>query len=69
MFEPDCPESMAAAILRLANDSTLREVLGCAARSLIASRGYTWRHNFERVGVIGAAAARREVGQLLSGGS
>jgi glycosyltransferase involved in cell wall biosynthesis len=67
MFDPDCPESMAGAILRLANDSTLRDVLGRAARSLIASRGYTWRQNAERVGVIGAAAARREGGQLPSG--
>jgi glycosyltransferase involved in cell wall biosynthesis len=58
LFDPDCPEAMADAVLRLANDRTFRLKLGDAARSLIQSRGFTWRHNAERVSAIGAAASR-----------
>jgi glycosyltransferase involved in cell wall biosynthesis len=58
LFPPDQPEAMAQAILSLAKDAALRDRLGRAARSLIASRGYTWEHNARRVCALGAAAVR-----------
>jgi D-inositol-3-phosphate glycosyltransferase len=65
LFEPDATESMEDVILRLANDAQLRHRLGQAARELISSRGYTWRHNAERVCMLGSEAIRRNVRTLF----
>lgn len=64
LFEPNSPESLTSALLRLANDDQLRVRLGRAARALIVARGYTWEHNARRVSAIGAGiigARRRQV--------
>jgi glycosyltransferase involved in cell wall biosynthesis len=56
LFDPEQPDDMARAILRLAGDPTLRERLGMAARGTIDARCLTWRANAER---ITALAQRR----------
>ncbi|MGH6878502.1 MAG: glycosyltransferase family 4 protein, partial [Rhizomicrobium sp.] len=59
LFPPDNSEAMVDAILALAGDKALRDRLGGAARALVSSRGYTWRHNADRVGAMAAKAALR----------
>ncbi len=49
LFDPTQPGTFRAAIERLCRDSALRERLACAATDTIAQRGFTWRHNAERV--------------------
>lgn len=49
LFPPQIPQSMAEAVLVLANDTELRNQLGTAAKSLIVSRGFTWDSNAQRV--------------------
>jgi len=66
LFDPASRESMMAAVLRLASDAELREHFGRAARALILSRGYTWRHNAERVTAIATRGLPREAAQPLS---
>lgn len=48
LVEPDSPEALSSAIVRLANDPELRERLGRAAREAAVAR-HTWRRNAERV--------------------
>jgi glycosyltransferase involved in cell wall biosynthesis len=57
LFDPDLPGSFAEMLLRLANDDLMRDRLGRRAQALIGSRGYTWRHNAERVSALGTAVA------------
>jgi glycosyltransferase involved in cell wall biosynthesis len=57
LFKAEDREDMTAAILRLANDPELRDCLGRAAQQLIASQGYTWTRNAERVSAIAASLA------------
>ncbi len=59
LFEPGNCGAMAAAILQVAKDPALGDRLGGAARQLIASRGYTWTQNAERVSAIAASLAGR----------
>jgi glycosyltransferase involved in cell wall biosynthesis len=49
LFAPGEPAAMAAAVARLANDTTLRTALGDAARQTLEDRRYTWDANAERV--------------------
>ncbi len=48
LVPPDDPEALAAAVIRLIDDSCLRVRLGSAAR-LAAEARHTWRQNAERV--------------------
>ncbi len=48
LVEPDDPDALAAAILRLVDDPGLRDRLGTAARAR-AERCHSWRRNAERV--------------------
>jgi glycosyltransferase involved in cell wall biosynthesis len=48
LVEPNDAASLAQAIERLANDTTLRRRLGAAARQTVVAQ-YTWRHNAARV--------------------
>ncbi|HEY2445528.1 MAG TPA: glycosyltransferase family 4 protein [Rhizomicrobium sp.] len=58
LFQPDTPGSLDSALLHLAVDGDLRDRLGLRARALIDSRGYTWRHNAQRVSALATAAIR-----------
>lgn len=58
LFKSDSAESLDNALLSLAKDVSLRDWLGQNARALIASRGYTWQRNAERVSALGSAAIR-----------
>tara|TARA_R110002096_G_scaffold32807_3_gene95276 strand:+ start:2446 stop:3606 length:1161 start_codon:yes stop_codon:yes gene_type:complete len=49
LFEPGDTVAFAEAIVRLANDTPLREALGQAALGLLQSRNLTWHHNAEQV--------------------
>ena len=49
LFDPGDTDAFAEAVVRLANDTTLRERLGQAALALLRERNLTWRHNAERV--------------------
>ncbi len=57
LFSPKVPSSMSSAVQILATDSDLRNRIGTAARSLIFSRGFTWKHNAERVTEFARRAA------------
>jgi glycosyltransferase involved in cell wall biosynthesis len=48
LVEPDEPNGLADAIVRLVEDACLRSRLGCAAREAAVQR-HTWRQNAERV--------------------
>jgi glycosyltransferase involved in cell wall biosynthesis len=60
LFDCDSPDAMTSAVLRLTNDAGLRTRLGSAARALIASRGYTWRRNAERVAALVPGGNRKQ---------
>lgn len=49
LFDPGDTDAFAEAVVRLANDTALRERLGQAALALLRERNLTWRHNAERV--------------------
>lgn len=49
LFDPDNPRGFLDAIERLCHDATLRSHLAAGASATIARRGFTWRHNAERV--------------------
>ncbi len=49
LFDPAQPEGLWQAIRRLAEDPSLRERLGAAAREEIRHRDYSWRRNAERI--------------------
>lgn len=52
LFDPDRPETLIDAIIKLANDGTLRARIGSAAADTIAQRGFTWAQNAQRVVAI-----------------
>lgn len=58
LFDPAAEGSFAAAIARLAGDSTLRARLGAAGRRTLEARNLTWRRNAETVAGLLAAAAQ-----------
>ncbi len=64
LFDPAQPDGLWQAIRRLAEDPSLRERLGAAAREEIGRRDYSWRRNAERIVAMaradlsGAAVAR-----------
>jgi glycosyltransferase involved in cell wall biosynthesis len=49
LFDPDAPDALWQAILRLAEDPDLRRRLGSAARAAIAERDHSWSGNAARV--------------------
>lgn len=49
LFEPDDPQGLRKAILRLVRDDALRERLGVEARRTIVDGGFTWESNADRV--------------------
>jgi len=49
LFDPDSPESFAAAIDRICRDPDLRRRLGATARHTVVKRRLTWERNAERV--------------------
>lgn len=49
LFDPDAPETFAAAIDRICHNPALRRRLGAKARETIVERGLTWERNAERV--------------------
>jgi glycosyltransferase involved in cell wall biosynthesis len=54
LFDPARPATLVDALGRLARDAALRAELGAGARRAIDERGFTWRHNAERVLALGA---------------
>ncbi len=59
LFAPSVPGAMADGIAELVRDPALREKLGRGAQALIATRGYTWRANAERVSGLAASLVQR----------
>lgn len=55
LFDPQDPEALWRAILRLAQDPPLRERLGRAARLALDTQGYTWNANAARITAMAAA--------------
>jgi glycosyltransferase involved in cell wall biosynthesis len=54
LFDPARAGAMVEAILRLVREPELRRRLGLAAQAAILERGFTWRHNAERVAALTA---------------
>lgn len=63
LFERDAPAAMAAAIVRLAGDSELRDRLGNAARDIIFERHLTWKSNAQTISALAAAEIDRAASQ------
>ena len=59
LFDPARPQSLTAAISRLAGDESLRARLGAEARRTIAARGHTWMENARRVAALAEAVKSR----------
>jgi glycosyltransferase involved in cell wall biosynthesis len=64
LFDPGSPEAMWQAVLRLAEDATLRQRLGEAARAEIARRDLTWAGNARKVLDLAAGEMTRLRGSL-----
>lgn len=64
LFDPDSPDAMWRAVVRLAGDPALRARLGAAARAELEQKEYTWRGNARRIAAMMAADA---VGTPASG--
>jgi glycosyltransferase involved in cell wall biosynthesis len=64
LFDPGSPEAMWQAVLRLAEDATLRQRLGEAARAEIARRDLTWAGNARKVLDLAAGEMSRLRGSL-----
>ncbi len=60
LFDPGDTLAMVAVVRRLAGDEALRTRLGNAARQAIFDRGFTWRHNAERIAAMARILATEQ---------